>query len=51
MKKTFPTTIDESASGFDTIIFSAGKVGYQVEVSPEDLSKVVRINFADICVE
>lgn len=51
MKKTFPSTIDESASGFDTIIFSAGKVGYQVEVSPEDLSKVVRINFADICVE
>ena len=51
MKKTFPTTIDESALGFDTIIFSAGKVGYQVEVSPEDLSKVVRINFADICVE
>lgn len=50
MKKAFPTTINESAREFDTIIFSAGKVGYQVELSLSDLEKVMRVNTADICV-
>ena len=50
MKKFFRTTVDRSAEGFDTICFSAGKVGYQVEVSPADLAKVIRFSFADICV-
>jgi Cys-tRNA(Pro)/Cys-tRNA(Cys) deacylase len=35
---------------FDTIMFSAGKIGYQVEVSPEDLRKVVDYQTADIVV-
>jgi len=48
MKKTFPTVVHESAAGFDTVVFSAGKVGYQVEVSPDDLKKVVRYQFADV---
>ncbi len=51
MKKAFPTVISESASGFEHIIFSAGKVGYQVEVAPKDLEKVIRIKYADICTE
>lgn len=42
MKKFFPTTIDESAQNFETIIFSAGKIGYQVEVSLDELKKVIR---------
>ncbi|MBR3630336.1 MAG: Cys-tRNA(Pro) deacylase [Oscillospiraceae bacterium] len=50
MKKQFPTVIDQSAAQFETIIFSAGKIGYQVEVSPEALSKVIRCTFADITV-
>lgn len=46
MKKFFQTVIDESAAGFPTIIFSAGKIGYQVEVSPDELKKVIRFTFA-----
>ncbi len=49
MKKLFTTTMDASAADFETIIFSAGKIGYQVEVKPEDLKKVVPIQLADIC--
>ena len=48
MKKQFVTTIDQSAEQFESIIFSAGKIGYQVEVSLEDLGKVIRFQLADI---
>lgn len=48
MKKFFTTTIDSSALNFSTIIFSAGKIGYQVEVSLDDLRKVIRFELADI---
>lgn len=48
MKKFFPTVIDESAATFDKIIFSAGKVGHQVEINPQDLSKVIEFKYADI---
>lgn len=41
MKKKFPTIIDASVNSFDTIIFSAGKIGYQVELKVEDLLKIV----------
>lgn len=51
MKKFFKTTIDKSAEEFETIMFSGGKIGYQVEVSPEDLNKVIRYEFADITVK
>ncbi len=50
MKKFFTTVIDETAQLFDTIIFSAGKIGYQVEVSPEELQNVITFTFADITV-
>lgn len=50
MKKQFVTTIDETASSFDSIIFSAGKIGYQVQISLEDLSKVVKFELKDITV-
>ncbi len=51
MKKFFKTTIHKTAENYDTIFFSAGKVGYQVEVSPKDLSKVIRIGSEDLIVE
>ena len=41
MKKLFPTVLDESVILFDTIIFSAGKIGFQVELSPDDLQKII----------
>ena len=49
MKKLFTTTVDESAEKFDTIIFSAGKIGYQVEVALSDLQKVIPVKTGDIC--
>ena len=48
MKKFFTTVIDSSAQNFDTIIFSAGKVGYQVETNLAGLGKVIRFSLADI---
>lgn len=48
MKKFFRTTIDSSAQNFETIIFSAGKIGYQVELSLIDLSKIIKFELADI---
>ncbi|MDD2553845.1 MAG: Cys-tRNA(Pro) deacylase [Desulfotomaculaceae bacterium] len=48
MKKRFATIIDASAAAFDTIIFSAGKIGYQVEISLENLKKVIDYDLADV---
>ena len=48
MKKPFPTTLHESARAFDAILFSAGRIGAQVEVSPEDLKRMVNYRFADL---
>ncbi len=41
MKKTFKTVIDKSALSNNTIIISGGKIGYQVELTLEDLKKVI----------
>lgn len=49
MKKAFPTTIDQSATQHEAIFFSAGKIGYQVEVAMQDLTKVLSFTLADIC--
>lgn len=48
MKKQFKTVIDASAANFDTIIFSAGKIGYQIEISLAELRKVMDFSLADI---
>ena len=48
MKKQFRTVIDASAERFDAIMFSGGKIGYQVEVSLKDLAKAVRYTFCDV---
>ena len=50
MKKLFKTTIDFSASQYETIFFSGGKIGYQVELSLGDLEKCVPFTLADISV-
>lgn len=49
MKKRFVTVIDSSANNFSTIIFSAGKIGYQVEISVDDLEKVIPCGLSPIC--
>lgn len=49
MKKPFPTFLEESAVLYDAILFSAGKIGWQVEASPEGLAKIVPYEFAELC--
>ena len=51
MKKQFRTFIHETAQNFDTILFSAGKIGYQVECSLDGLRKAVPVECADLIVE
>lgn len=48
MKKQFRTFIDETAILFDTITFSAGKLGEQVETSPYVLQKLIGAKFCDL---
>ena len=50
MKTPFPTAIDETAQLHDTIMFSGGRIGCQVEMSPDDLDKLVSLGFADLTV-
>lgn len=50
MKKQFPTVIHKTAADYDTILFSAGKIGHQLETSLEVLSRVVKFTLADIIV-
>ena len=46
MKKAFPTFIDETAQLFDTICVSAGKIGVQIELAPEDLVSLSNAQYA-----
>ncbi len=48
MKKQFPTFIDATASDHETILFSAGKIGYQVEITLGELKKVLSFKLVDI---
>lgn len=50
MKKFFKTVIDKSAENFNTIIFSAGKIGYQVEMTLADLKRIIDVSSFDITV-
>lgn len=50
MKKVFPLIVHNSAAEFATLIFSAGRVGTQVETSLDNLQKLVPYKLADICV-
>ncbi len=48
MKKQFQTVIHESAKEFETIMFSGGRLGAQIETSPISLSELINAKFADI---
>jgi Cys-tRNA(Pro)/Cys-tRNA(Cys) deacylase len=51
MKKQFATFVDEMAVLYDTVFFSAGKIGYQVEMSVPDLEAVIPLKYADLTEE
>ncbi|MDC7280176.1 Cys-tRNA(Pro) deacylase [Butyrivibrio fibrisolvens] len=49
MKKQFKTFIHETATTYEKIYVSAGKVGFQIELAPADLIKVAAITVTDLC--
>ena len=48
LKKPYPVTLHESANDIPTIIVSAGKIGYQIELVPADLIALVQAKTADL---
>ena len=48
MKKQYVTRIDESAKTQEQIYVSGGKIGSQIRLTPEDLAKAAKAEFADI---
>ncbi len=48
MKKQYVTRIDQSAQNIDKIIVSGGKLGMQLELTPQDLAAASGAEFADI---
>ncbi len=48
MKKEYKTVIDSSCLSLETMIFSGGKIGFQVEMSPDALIRLVNADTADI---
>ncbi len=48
MKKQFPTFIDETALLNAAICVSAGRIGLQVELSPQALADAVNASFCDL---
>ena len=50
MKKQYPTVFHETAEIVDTIMVSAGKIGYQVELAPDALVELVGGTLFDVTV-
>lgn len=50
MKKVFTTVFDNSSQDFDEIFFSAGKIGYQVEINVNEAAKIINPSLGDITV-
>ena len=51
MKKQFRTVFAAQALAQETILVSAGKIGYQVETAPQALIALVRATTADLTIE
>lgn len=48
MKKSYTTVIDASCESIDKIIFSAGKIGHQIEMDPKDLIEFLKCKTENI---
>ena len=48
MNKQFVTAVDESAKPLPFFVFSAGRIGVQIETSPAELAKALPDRFADL---
>ena len=50
MKKQLPTVFHETANELALVAVSAGKIGHQVQVKPDDLLNLLRAKTADVVV-
>lgn len=50
MKKQFPTVFHETVNDLELVAVSAGKIGHQVQVKPDDLLNLLRAKTADVVV-
>ena len=48
MKKEYETVLDSSCENLDTIIVSAGKIGHQIELAPEDLANLIHCRIESV---
>ena len=48
MRKEFPVVVDQKAEQFDTILFSAGKIGYQVEMNLHEFLAFRKATLAEL---
>ena len=51
MKKQFVTVYHSSIDALDSVMVSAGKIGYQIDIAPAELIKLTRGKTADIITE
>jgi Cys-tRNA(Pro)/Cys-tRNA(Cys) deacylase len=51
MKKEYKTVMDNSCKLLKNIIISAGKIGHQIELSPDDLIKLIHCKTETIVVQ
>ena len=50
MKKQFATFLDSTAEGKPVIFVSGGKIGCQIEISPDALHSIVPFHYAALTV-
>jgi len=48
MKKPYPTFIEEEAMLYQSIVFSGGKIGSQIQMSPEALAEFIGAEYAPL---
>jgi Cys-tRNA(Pro)/Cys-tRNA(Cys) deacylase len=48
MKKEYQTFLDESGLQLDSIVVSAGKIGVQIVINPEQLKELTKADFVDL---
>lgn len=51
MKKQFETIIHSTALSYDKIMFSGGRLGTQIKMSPMDLAQLINAKFENIVME